>query len=826
MKIYQKTSDILYRNRNMVRILAILLIMSSCSPVNRFTHLKKVPKKYSINYCVPDIKVKKEHRMNHDPWMVYSDKKQNTYVRPGGKVTLKEVEFMSPLLVIKEKRDYLKVIKYSKEIVKDGKLSDRKKAEYCGWIAKSDVLLYRNASTDIASGRNTKMLAIINDTSAIFHSAQWIQNDSLLCFSGEDMRNIHRKIPFYGIVYPMKRSRDRNKILISQVPYLSTDSASHEIIGWVDDAMVRNAGQQLHVELDKLPQQNIAFRKREEHTFFDISKEALNDGYERQHSLNALKYSPVTDFKRSDSTILLKTGLPFAALDYSSNYVLNVNGHKIFYNQFQELRRNLHRINLVFVFEGKKEVLSRYPELVNSIQNLQSRLEDDSYYSFSVGAVLGFEGRSKEMPVYGPTSDFIVFMDSLSRGVNNADELRPLESEKSWPALRKAIQLFDGKKQESNILIIIGETGYNNENTDTALLEQISELNCKILAFQLYGGEPNTYNNFVLQIENMIEAYAKKIAVEKREIIVSPQKLRKSNDFKESAKNVFCLDFPEKSMTQGWILFPEKKQAMDLSTFTNCTDSLIMEIKEDNLSIITSLNEAFNQVGNYRNQYDSIMVTYYGMKPHSRLKVSFADQFKKQLPYWYLPSTLIMPDSLEQQINGHLLLNEGELTELRSFLNDISSEQADFKHKKGKKRSEKKVCNCPDDDLTFQEVPEDTLEQRKYLGTRKIRNRLVKKYLKFVDKYQYCKVGKKKLKRESVARIHERITTCPTKNYLLNYYSLKDLRKKKKMSNEILDYILEYYKRKRDELENNLNVIPTFYSNGETYYWVNDSLLP
>lgn len=810
----------------MVRLFAILLILSSCSPVNRFTRLKKVPKKYSIHYCMPDIKVKKDHRVNHDPWMVYSDRKQNTYVRRGGKVTLEEVDFMSPLLVIKEKGDYLKVLKYSKEIIKDGKLTNRKKATYYGWISKSNVLLYRSASTDIATGRHTKMLTIINDTSAIFRSVHLIQNDSVLCFNGEDMRNIHHKIPFYSLVYPMKKSRDKKKTLVSRVPYLSADSASHEIIGWVDNALVRNGGQQLHVELDKLSQQDISFRKRESQTSLDISREALEDGYERQYSLDALKYSPVTSFQRNDSSILLTTGMPFAALDYSSNYVLNVNGHKIYYKQFQELRRKLHRINLVFAFEGKKEVLNRYPELVNSIQNLQSRLEGDSRYSFSLGAVLGFEGPSGEMPVYRPTSDFIVFMDSLSKGVNNADELRPLKSERSWPALRKAIQLFDGKKQESNILIIIGETGYNNENTDTALLERISELNCKILAFQLYGGEPNTYNNFVLQVENMIEAYAKKTAVAKREIIVSPQKLRTSNDFKESSKNVFCLDFPERSMTQGWILFPEKKQAMDLSTFTNCTDSLLMEIKEDNMAIITSLNEAFNQVGNYRNQYDSTMVAYYDMMPHDRLKVSFADQFKKQLPYWYLPSTVILPDSLQHEINCHLLLNEEELTELRSFLNELSLDQVDFKHPKSKKRTESKVCNCPGDDLIFPEIPADTLEPRKYIGTRKIRHRLVKKYLRFIDKYQYCKVGKKKLKRESVARAHERITTCPTKNYLLHYYSLKDIKKKKRISNEILDYILAYYKRKRDELEDNLSSLPTFYSNGETYYWIDDTLLP
>lgn len=84
------------------------------------------------------------------------------------------------------------------------------------------------------------------------------------------------------------------------------------------------------------------------------------------------------------------------------------------------------------------------------------------------------------------------------------------------------------------------------------------EYNCRLLGFQLYGGEPDNFNNFVLQIGNMIDCSAPRISRKKRELIVYPEQLRNGNEYAEVNHNTYCLDFPNRSMTQGWLVFPQK----------------------------------------------------------------------------------------------------------------------------------------------------------------------------------------------------------------------------------------------------------------------------
>ncbi|RHH07899.1 hypothetical protein DW228_18370 [Bacteroides fragilis] len=817
------------RNLLFLTIYSLLFILCSCGPVNRFTRLKKTPKEYNVNYCIEGVGSPKKLRTKKEPWVVFSDKEQNhTFIKAGGKVVMKQIDFMEPFLVIKEKGDYLKLIKYSGEIVKNGKLTDRKKAEYYGWIPKSEVLLYRGSISDIQSGLSNKIATIINDTLPFNKSEYLISNDSILTFKGEDLRTTNGKIPFYGIVYAMKRSKDKKRTLISRVPSLSLDSASHEIIGWVDNSLIRNMGQQLHIEYDKLPIR-ATFKDYQNDTRLNLSSEALSNVLDNQHTRNIFSYAPVTNFCRKDSSVLFKSGLPFPVLNYENNYVLNVNGNKIYHKYFQQLKKDSRKINIAFVFEGSKQIITQYPELINAIQNLQPMLESNhTDYHVNVGGTLGFAGQSGEMPIYKLTTDIMAFIDSLSIHVNHINKLRPLPAGRTWPALREAIKLFNNKENEVNIIILLGETGYQSESAETFITDRLHENNCRLFACQLYGGEPNTYNNFVLQVENMIKSSADKIAIKKREVIVSPGQLRENNSYKENAKNIYSLDFPQNSMIQGWILFPEKRKTIDLGVFSNCVDTLINQVKDDNISIIKHIQQAFNQVGNHRNKYDSTMVAYYNMPLQSQLNVKFANQFHNQAPLWYLPSSIIeIPDSLQYMIHNHLLLNETELTDLRQFLTAISSRQIDYKSGKGEKTNKKKVCNCPDDERAFPEQEVDRIvEQPEYAGTRKLRKRLVRYYLEQSNLNKVCKTKKKALKQSRIAIIHETITSCPSKNSILNHYRVKDIRKKKRLSNEMLDYTLQYFKMKKEYLESNLNSLPKFSSNGQTYYWIDEKLLP
>lgn len=811
--------------------LALLLAIFSCTPVHRLNRLKKVPREHRMNYCDGYTKSPRKFYWNKDPWIVFSDHEGNpTFTRPGGKIQMKTIGFMEPFLVIGRKNGYLRLVKYSDKIVKNGKLTNRKEAQYYGWIAESEMLLSRNAVTDLRSGVHNKYLTILNDTTPLNAADYFIADDSLVTFKDKSLTDKGDIIPFSGILYRMKQSVDKKKTLVSKVPYLSADSARYQVSGWVDNSFLCGIGQQHFITPEQSLTDSLDIRSRNGRDTVTLSENFIHETGRMHHNNGALKYIPVIYNCRYDSGSYIRTAFYAPVMDYRDNFVFNVNGNKITYTDFRKIEKDLAHINLYFIFEGKQQVIQQFPQLVNTIQNLQSMIkdtQDEFHYSYS--GIMGFGTDRTGMKIIQPQASFMTFMDSLSLMVDRTEFTHLASSERSWPALRQAIKLAGQKKNETNLLVLIGETGNRSEWADSLMTRQLAENNCRILGFQLYGGQPDTYNNFVLQVENMIDNYTRIISINKREMLVSTDQLRNHYRYKERSRNMYSLDFPDHSMTQGWIVFPEKKQTNDLAALTNSIDTLLTEVREDNRQVARYLHKAFQQVGNYRTQYDSTMIGYYGLGS-SKVKRHFADKFHKESPLWYLPSGIInIPDSVKSELEHHLLLTSEELLHVRRFLKDISARQVDYRTPKGQKKKKGKSCNCPDDLLPVQQWQEisDTLTvEHKYRGTRKIRRQLVRYYLRRANLNKVCRTKKKVLKRYTIARMHEHILTCPTNNPALHSIAIAKIKKKKYMSDTDLDQLLEYYKEKSEALEHDLYRLPKFTSNGETYYWINESMLP
>ncbi|MFV0325263.1 MAG: type VI secretion system protein TssR domain-containing protein, partial [Bacteroides xylanisolvens] len=209
----------------LLTLLTTLLFVSSCGPVHRFTRVKKTPREYSLNYCGGDIKAPKTD-LNKEPWIVYSDREKNqTYNNAGGKVKAKDVDYLDAFLVIgtKSKGEYLKLIKYTPDILKNGKL-DYKKAEYYGWMHKSKLLLNQQSVTDINSGKKNKMLAVFADTLYINEPEKYFAADSLKLYKDLDQKSQAGTISPYSIIYQLKQSADGTTTLVAKKPYIKAET--------------------------------------------------------------------------------------------------------------------------------------------------------------------------------------------------------------------------------------------------------------------------------------------------------------------------------------------------------------------------------------------------------------------------------------------------------------------------------------------------------------------------------------------------------------------------------------------------------------------------
>lgn len=810
-----------------------MAIITSCAPINRFTRIKQVPREYIMNYCGGEIKAPSSLQLKNNPWIVFSDQPGNmSYQSATGKNEMKELQFMDAFLVVGKKDDWLKVVKYDPAQIKSHgrRLGDHKSAIYCGWVHKSDLLLTRNSVTDLATGLKNKQITVFSDTVPLKVPEKYFINDSLLTFENTDLSKPYTKIPIHQLVFPLKQSEDRSKTLIAKKSYISPDSLDMEVCGWVSNAVIKNIGQQLHVDVRSLPDSTLWFKNKAETDTLNFRRAQLTPSKELAQIARPLAYSPVTSYCQMDTVIRFKTGAFMPVIDKQENFVLNVNGNRIYYNQFKEIEKDLQKINVVFVVEGNDLAVKQFPEVVNVIQGLQPLFADpNDGFDYKFGSVLAFnEKGNSENPEVHLTKDYMQVLDFLSAKSNNAKQLVATGGRRSWNTLRTAVNLFEDHKKESNLIILIGETGNNSEWADSTLVNRMAEYNCRILGFQLFGGNPDKFNNFVLQVENMIDNYAVKISRQKREIIVYADQLRKYHEYREVNKNVYCLDFPDRSMTQGWVVFPQKQENLPLEGLASSVDTLLQQVKGDNRLLTQSLYKAFNEIGNFRNREDSTLVDYFQMQP-SGIK-SLPEALRNAEPEWYLPAQpVVLHDSVSHLLEYRLLATEAEFKRMRNFVNALSKYEVDYKYEAQKKEKVKKrkICDCPEDEVLLKDTRSSAAEMKdshEYASTKKVRANLFALYYTYINNGKLCRIKYKKLKNMSMAEAQRLITTCPTDNPFLKAFTVNDLKRKKHLADETLDMLVEYFKSKKSAWEEAAG--KGFTSNGQTYYWISKDMLP
>ncbi|MDR2914083.1 MAG: hypothetical protein LBV74_04520 [Tannerella sp.] len=823
-------------NKKHLILLTILTgIFTSCGPVNIFTRLKKTPREYTMNYCGEEI-IAPFTPYNKQTWVVFSDREGNyTLQNPGGKVKMKDIDYLEAFFVARRKGDYYKLIKYDPAIVNDNmfasRIKDRKQAKYYGWIHKSRLLLTKQSETDIATGFKNKQITIVSDTTCVTDPEFYFAEDSIKIFKDPDLRIENGTLPLYEIVYTLKTSRDKQKKLIARKPVVEPDNAQSDILGWIHESVIQNIGQRLHTKITTIPEDSLLFFSKNSQNTLPISDWTFDESINfSQRNNKALKYSPVLSYCQTDSIVSLKAGMPGMVVDQGDNYVLNVNGNRISYGRFKQLEKDLKKLNIMFIFEGKDQVVENYPSIINVIQNLQPAFENnDDRFSYKFGAVIASQGETPTayplIKSIGMTEKYTDVIDYLIAETDSSKNMKPLPVLHTWKGVRKAVDMIEPYKDETNIFVIIGEQGYS-EWVDSVLVRRVADANCRILGFQMFSVDENTGNNFVLQIENMIAHCAERESIKKREKIVYVDQVTKMNRYRESSRNVYALDFPKKSMTQGWVLFPEKTVTMPLDILMNGIDSLIAEVKWDNDNLTNSLYKAFSEVGNHRYQYDSVWVAYHHLQPGQLLDKKLPKIFTAQLPAWFMPTQrMFVTDSVDHEIEYHLLLSKEETDDLLLFMASLCENEVDYKYK-GHRKKIKKKCNCPDDEITV-EYNEFTFdpENPEYLSTRTIRKKLQDLYFDEVRHCRLCRIKRKDIRHYTLAKAQLRITGSPTYTPMTQKY-VGNIRKKQCISDTELDELITYFKQKKEELDKYMNHADKFESNGQTYFWIHQDLLP
>jgi hypothetical protein len=805
----------------------IELFLVACSSPIHTSHVMHTPSEYVYNYYEQPQKKKSLELFNkRGVWVVYSDRSNNpTFVRAGGRIQLLQANFMEPFIVLSRKGDYLRLMKYDPKVILDGKIKDRKNAKFAGWINKADVLLTNQAYVD-SNGVNNKYATVFKDGKLLDSAGLYMEKDSFFVFSNANLVSCIGKTPMYEVVYRLKTSDDNKRSLISKTPVLNTDSIKNQVLGWIDNSALTNIGQTLHASISG-----------EEDTLRIHSQWLTNclpclpicknneDVKMAKAAHHVLTYSPIYEVKNiSDSLISLNTSNLLPLVDRKNCFIYNANGHRIYYHRYLTLKNDLKKINIIFAVEYGSRVQTTMPMILDVIQSLGKSFNNPSAsvpdsFEYKFGIVLPYEHASR-----GLVDDYSKILNLGSDYVGgHRSAVAAINPQRNWASLSKAISMLANHKDETNLIVSFGETANGYENIDEETVKQLAGHNCRIIGFQMYSQRTNSDNNFVLQLHDMVTESSNLLMDHEKERIVSSSQVIQNCNFKRVDRNAYLLNYPDSSMVQGGVVFPEKSKYMDMSSVEKYVNLLLYEMKNGNSIMSDNLQNTFYNFGNNNLLFDNVLCNYQ-KKQDKRLPGScYVNSFKNDVPVWYSPFLNIIVPKNNKNVDYYLLLSDKELNKVQLFMDGLIKNKMECIHEDAKDSVHGRY-NC------FNEFEPrsicETGDSLTYKSTRKVRTYLKKYLLKKINEDRCVKIKKSILAKYSLAQALQEITRIPLCRSNMPNIQICQLTDKLYISDKDLDKLLGYFENKRNELNSSIVVLPHFFSNSQKYYWVSEKLMP
>jgi hypothetical protein len=733
------------------------------------------------------------------PWIAISDRSRNTaYLDKNDEKSYKEVKFLEPLMVLKNRDGMVKVAEYIPDALMK-KVSSKQIKTY-GWIPESDLLLWSNSLKNEKTGFPVRVAVLPSNSEVISSSERYYKNDSIMVFNSPSLiEQANVKIPNGQIVYVYKQAENNKRFLVGKKPTIDIDSISTSLYGWVSSNVVSAWGERSAVKMKNttgvtetalgLHEGSPGGNETENRTAI-----LLTDVNKRTPLENIY---PVTLPLNEPPTPDSKTKYFTNVLDYSKNYVFNVLGEEIYFDRYREITERNKRINIVFALDISAQNAPYAPIVKSLLQDLQLKFEKPSYFNQVKYGVVLYKNNScgDNVAVSNLSTDYskiTTFIDQKTNEMNcpSNSGYQPVNE-----GLIAAGDLLSNVPDETNIVVAVG-TSANQSGNMYGVINSLTQAQARIIMFQTSARSSDTYNDFVLMSENVVTNTAKNIAELKKQKIIDQNDVLTKNNFNlvEGDEGFFSLNYPKQSMAQGFVIFPKKGDIATPGYLKKSVDSLIAQVTLDNTTLDKSLNHSFHSlVGAGRTHVDS------------------------KYKYLYPGLTNPVPAGIAAQ-----LINYGSPFLVKGY---IPKELKDYKPglEKGILISETEYDNLK---LFYTEVYQKTGAERSDFSQSNAINeyvRLLKKYnptVKFLDKGDLYK------KPMSYA-VGISTGFDNSEEELMSKYMLKGWKKSKIVTNETVRSYFRHYKDLAERMLSHRNdPAVKIQQNGQTFYWLNEYFMP
>ncbi len=787
--------------KNILVLVTLLLpaTLLAQSPVSFSKKVKTLPK--AFEKPTAKTNVYDDEKSTSLPWVVFSDRDENyTYTAPGGTLVMKKIKFMEPFYVSDSKNGYLKLIRYQQGTVQGRKLINKKAAQSYGWISRDKVLLWQSAFVSPQTGHPAKAIAIISGKGPLtMPQVYYDKTDSLYVYSSPEMQQRKCKVALHNALYIFKKSADGRTLLVGSEGQLLADSAARSVYGWVPADAVHSWGDRLYIGSAKnsfdsddsaaaVINQNFRLTSTGGPSSGGFSFDPLLD-----HDQVLLRSIPVVSSSSKDyRSGNLQLGIANDVYDKSNNQIINIKGGHISYKEYLNIRKNIRKINVVYVVDGGSAMRNYAAGLTSTIQSFEKifapyTLNNNIRYGGVVyrSATNCDDGGVQSQPLGTDYRRLVRFLDkqaSVTTACNAAPNSQPV-----YNGIHTALSLLSNRPDETNLVVVIGSTGDSNDS-DYSLNElstEVARANARILAVQVYSDYNPIYNDFVIQARKLVSQSAVLAADRKKQRLVVGEGLSNAQQFNVSVSDSvsFYLDYPRNSLVQGAVIFPPKGVVKTNRAMEGALSRLMSETDADIRMQTHSLDSAFRLTGR-EHRYVYPVVT-------SQLTPPIADSLGDNMPHnafkYYLtaevPATLVSqhPDQLQYLV----ILNDDEFKQMSDVLSLMVGE------------------NLQQDASNY-------------------RSKLFKNYISLMrNRLDMKTVSKGEIKQMTLAQYIQRVTGLPLRdNSEWNKYKVSDLKNASRMPQQAFEAYINYLIRSNSRIKQAALLNQHFSSNGKTYYYV------
>lgn len=583
---------------------------------------------YPIDYLYPTGNVLSKHSQDKegDPWVVFSDRKNNViYQDANFNTKVGTAGFKDRFYVIGEDGEFLQLAKWDFDGI-DIKTRKLKAASTpVGWIPKRNLLLWKKA---IVNRRKItkKAIVVIKGVDAIKNPEAYIDTaGTVYCYNAPDASGTSKiensEIRMFKFLFILKE--ENNMVLISRQSKFSAQSIQN-ILGWVPKDLLTVWETRLSLQPNFSEQAKKERRAQGINTSVFLNYNQADDfsknfvmvdsiGIEKPSEKKwsrELKRLPVIDDTTYRKNRIVETNYITGVMDKNGKLIMDKEKADKKIGEILGKVGELKKINIVFVVDGGPDMAPYLTEISSAVNSIKNNITPElkEVFEVSLGAVVyrdyaendcGMQSCS-EYKLSKDYSRLINFINEEARKPGCSGDKDPSQAMRE--GIYKGMKFFEnGKESQSNYVILVSGAADSDANIEKSKISENAFYNLygkvkpNFIAYQYNQASNAVFRDFQKQIRNIIikgnEEILALLKVETPNETI--EKFVFEKDYSKTDYNCYKIVEDKNILRKGSCTFPNYGQSISSVVFLTEMNDLLENITKSSILASEDIQKSF-----------------------------------------------------------------------------------------------------------------------------------------------------------------------------------------------------------------------------------------